>query len=103
VSVTIYGRHDGDVIFSEAGDDDATRIPARVVHVLTHDAGIRGAKHIAWAGRKFLRGSLEAIRSDLDANALHELDTCTADGCEDAAPFNMRDTRPVCARHAKDD
>jgi hypothetical protein len=101
VSVTIYGRHDGDVIFED--DNGWASIPVRVLPVISYACIRREADGAAWAGRFFDRDVLLALRGDLDANALHELDTCTADGCEEAAPFNLRDTRPRCARHATEE
>ena len=99
--MTIYGLHDGDVVFED--DNGPARIPRRVLPVISYACIKREADGAAWAGRTFDRDVLLALRSDLEANALPDLDTCTADGCEEAAPFSLRDARPRCASHAKED
>ena len=100
MTVTPYGIHDGDVVFVD--DNGWARIPVRVMHALSHAAVMADAGYAAWAGRRFDRDDLATLRRDLDAKALPPLDTCSADGCEDAAPFVLAHARPYCETHAKE-
>jgi hypothetical protein len=58
VSVTIYGRHDGDVIFED--DNGWASIPVRVLPVISYACIRREADGAAWAGRFFDRDVLLA-------------------------------------------
>jgi hypothetical protein len=80
MSVTIHGRWHGDAIFDDDNGDAA--IPVRVIPVLSHDAAMADAGHAAWAGRRYDRDVLLALRHDVEANALPELDDCS--NCHDA-------------------
>jgi hypothetical protein len=102
MSVTIYGQHDGDAIFEEDHSDGLERIPTKVIHVLYRDAIYRGADEVKWLGRPFLVDSIGALRRDLDAGALPELDTCAfttpAGDCDNPAIHG-----PWCPQHADED
>jgi hypothetical protein len=100
VSVTIYGQHDGDVHFED--DNGPASIPVRHIHVLSHAANVRDFGYAAWAGRRYERDALLALRRDLDAGALPELDTCaftTPAGDCDAPAIHG----PWCPQHADED
>ncbi len=99
VSVTIFGRHDGDVIFDD--DNGPAVVPLAELDDLHRRAARTG--YATFDGRRFDRDAIREVRKDWRRGRLYSLDTCTYDGCDAAAPFNLRDTRPRCALHAKED
>jgi hypothetical protein len=83
MSVTIYGRWHGDAIFEDGRDDvKFERVPVRLIGPLYNEAAMRDAGYAAWAGRRYDRDVLLALRHDVEANALPELDDCS--NCHDA-------------------
>lgn len=99
MSVTIFGQHAGDVIFAD--DNGPARIPLRALGVLSHSAAIARTNRAAFNGRTFGRDDLAAVRRDWENDDLPPLDTCATTGCDEAAPFQLRDTRPACETHAR--
>jgi hypothetical protein len=101
MSVTIYGQHDGDAIV-DVGRNDLERIPVRHIHVLSHNANSRDMGGAAYGGRWYDRDDLMALRRDLDAGALPELNTCAfttpAGDCDNPAIHG-----PWCPQHADED
>ena len=103
MSVTIYGQHDGDVhLRVRPLHAPASHPRPRHIHVLSHAANVRDFGYAAWAGRRYERDALLALRRDLDAGALPELDTCaftTPAGDCDAPAIHG----PWCPQHADED
>ena len=98
--IDILGQHDGDAVFRY--NDEPARIPLRVIHVLSHNANVRDKGGAAYGGAWFDREALAALRRDLDAGALRELDTCSEDGCEEPEHPDPTQPRPKCERHLKE-
>lgn len=100
MSVTIYGQHAGDAIFED--DNGWARIPLRVIPALSHAAAMADAGYAAWAGRRYDRDDLAALRNALLTDGLPRLDSCAQSGCDEAAPFDNAQARPLCHLHAKE-
>lgn len=102
--VEVYGHHGTDAVFEDP--QGPARIPLRMIPALSHTAAING--RVNWGGRTFDRDVLLAVRRDLLAGpkpfgGLASLDTCATDGCDEAAPFDLRDGRPACAQHKREE
>jgi hypothetical protein len=98
MSVTIYGQHDGDAIFED--DNGWARVRLDDLDDLHRRASWSGYAH--YATRVYDRDAIREVRKDWRRGRLPQLDTCTHDGCEEAAPFELRNARPVCPAHKKD-
>lgn len=97
MSVTIHGRYQGSAVIED--DHGVALIPLRVIPALSHAATMADAGYAAWAGRRYDRDALMAVRRDVEADALTELPSCPL--CVDFPALTT--DPPRCYAHGTDD
>lgn len=85
---------DGDWVFLDDAHGHHTSVPARAMHVLLQAAKNNDDGRAVWALRPFDRDTLQGAVDLLDTR-----DQCTNTPCEEAAVFDLADSRPRCDSH----
>ena len=86
----IEGRH----VFLDDAHGWPTHIPADRIPALLDAAKNNDNGRATFAFRPFDRDLLQGA-----ADLINQADACTADACDNAAPFDLADARPKCITH----